>query len=1019
MATAAPNFLDSGEFDPTMNGTSRMIMNTILSRSHFLQKYMDPRRDYDKECGYKKTEELTAHEYSRLFDRDPISARIVEIFPMESWKTPPSVFEDDNPETKTDFEKSWDEFVNSLKGVSFHRKEETSPLWRILTDADIKSGIGTFGVLLIGFDDLTDEETLAKPLPGFEDGVPEKPTGSKLKVLYTKAFQERDVRISKYNLDKGSPMYRRPIEYEITFNAVEDTSSESYGLPVSTERVHWSRVIHITESDDVFGVPRIRPVYNRVVDLIKLYGGSAEMYWRGAFPGMAINLDPSLTNNVPVDQDSIKEAMFKYNNSLQRWFALAGASAQQLSPQVVDPGSQIEVQIDAICIKLGIPKRIFMGSERGELASSQDADSWAGRMYHRQMTHNIPRILVPFIDRMILAGALPVPKQGYTIEWERPEVLSPQEQAGVASTITTALGSYVSGGVDALIEPMDYLTRVVKFDKEDAENILENRTRTLEDARKEQEKPAESPKKPAQSPQEASGKPEKVPDGQKDAPPDQKVVETQKAAEQKKEKDEEKGKPATQNELTENQETEEDDMDPYFYQDEFGETEYVWPSEEYLTANEKQKLNKPFRTPGGPKKFAVHTKNATGQVVIVRFGDSNMKIKRDDPERLKAFRARHGCDKDPGPKWKPKYWSCRFWEKGKSVTDILNNARAELTDNNCGTGSGGFKAGNKCAVGGGRPKGSTKAPKASGKGSKSAHLTQGGKQISTPVKGKDGKTKLNSDGSPKMTKKWVQQNGKPLPEHIEKLGMPPQALAIRYTTDKNQALLAQWKDQKGRWQPKYSDSHTAKQAAAKFNRTNELIKKKNKILGEVDKDAKNPKLAEEAECLKLVLQTGIRPGSTSDTKTDYKSYGATTLQARHVKTKQNGEVYLRFATGKNKGREVSFEISDKKTQAMLKRRAKAAENGTEPLFNTSSTKLSAYTKTKDGGGFKTKDFRTALGTETAMEMMKTMRKPATAKTYKSQVKRVSEAVAKKLGNTPSVALKSYIDPNIFTDWRID
>lgn len=74
----------------------------------------------------------------------------------------------------------------------------------------------------------------------------------------------------------------------------------------------------------------------------------------------------------------------------------------------------------------------------------------------------------------------------------------------------------------------------------------------------------------------------------------------------------------------------------------------------------KVKLNKPFRTTNGPKKFAVYTKNESGKVVIVRFGDPNMTIKKNNPERRKSFRARHGCDKNPGPKWKAKYWSCQW-----------------------------------------------------------------------------------------------------------------------------------------------------------------------------------------------------------------------------------------------------------------------------------------------------------------------------------------------------------------------
>jgi hypothetical protein len=74
----------------------------------------------------------------------------------------------------------------------------------------------------------------------------------------------------------------------------------------------------------------------------------------------------------------------------------------------------------------------------------------------------------------------------------------------------------------------------------------------------------------------------------------------------------------------------------------------------------KVTLNKPFRTPDGPKKFSVYVKNGSGNVVKVNFGDPNMKIKKYIPERRKSFRARHNCD-NPGPKWKARYWSCKAW----------------------------------------------------------------------------------------------------------------------------------------------------------------------------------------------------------------------------------------------------------------------------------------------------------------------------------------------------------------------
>lgn len=83
----------------------------------------------------------------------------------------------------------------------------------------------------------------------------------------------------------------------------------------------------------------------------------------------------------------------------------------------------------------------------------------------------------------------------------------------------------------------------------------------------------------------------------------------------------------------------------------------------------KVTLNDPFRTPDGPKKFAVYVKNEKGNVIRLPLGDPDSEIKRDDPEARKRFRARHGCD-NPGPKWKAKYWSCRMWTKNTPVSEL-------------------------------------------------------------------------------------------------------------------------------------------------------------------------------------------------------------------------------------------------------------------------------------------------------------------------------------------------------------
>jgi hypothetical protein len=107
---------------------------------------------------------------------------------------------------------------------------------------------------------------------------------------------------------------------------------------------------------------------------------------------------------------------------------------------------------------------------------------------------------------------------------------------------------------------------------------------------------------------------------------------------------------------------------------------------EYQAAEYKGKrvtLNKPFRTQGGKKKFAVYVQKPGGRVVIVRFGDPNMEIKRDDPKRRRAFRDRHNCA-EKKDRTTPGYWSCQQWRKSAPVQgeelDMLNDESWELNE---------------------------------------------------------------------------------------------------------------------------------------------------------------------------------------------------------------------------------------------------------------------------------------------------------------------------------------------------
>jgi hypothetical protein len=77
-------------------------------------------------------------------------------------------------------------------------------------------------------------------------------------------------------------------------------------------------------------------------------------------------------------------------------------------------------------------------------------------------------------------------------------------------------------------------------------------------------------------------------------------------------------------------------------------------------------LNKPFRTPGGPKKFAVYVKSPKGNVNKVTFGDPGLRVKNANKKAAKSFRARHKCDQKKD-RTTAGYWSCNVGRFAKQL----------------------------------------------------------------------------------------------------------------------------------------------------------------------------------------------------------------------------------------------------------------------------------------------------------------------------------------------------------------
>jgi len=433
--------------------TQKEIINSVVTNAHLLRselltKLLNPGKDINFECGYPDTISVT--DYKKLYTRNGVAKRVVRILPEETWALLPAIVETERA-VETDFEKEW----NALQ------KERN--VFHYLQRIDIISGIGEFGVLLLGIDD---GKELSEPVDGINEITGEKVGKNEYKLIYLKPFDQTAVKIKTKETNISSPRYGYPTSYTINFEG-SDTSSTK-----TVKTVHWTRILHVADSrevSEIYGCPRMEPVYNRLLDIRKILGGSGEMFWKGGFPGLSFETQPDVERLTTEDKETIKDQMELYLAGMQRYLAMEGLTVKSLTPQVSSPKDHVEINMRNIAISLGIPYRIFLGTEEAKLASTQDVKTWNKRLSQRQENYVSPYIIRPFVDRMIVFGVLP--ERDYNIIWPDLNAPTDEDKAVVARTLTEAMSKYVGAGVDTLIPPLEFLTMVLGFSQKEAESV--------------------------------------------------------------------------------------------------------------------------------------------------------------------------------------------------------------------------------------------------------------------------------------------------------------------------------------------------------------------------------------------------------------------------------------------------------------------------------------------------------------------------------------------------------------------
>lgn len=252
-----------------------------------------------------------------------------------------------------------------------------------------------------------------------------------------------------------------------------------------------------------------------------------------------------------------------------------------------------------------------------------------------------------------------------------------------------------------------------------------------------------------------------------------------------------------------------------------------------------------------------------------------------------------------------------------------------------------------------------------------------------------------------MLKSW--KVGDTLARHLIGLKIPPAWTNVQVETDPDSPVLATGFDKAGRQQYRYRPDFLAKNQDDKFANVRDLLVEWEDIRTQIERDVNNLNEVgkehwEAAVIAYLIYETGMRPGSEKDTKAKVKAYGSSTLLAKHILPGKDS-VALVFIGKKGVQQNVLV------TNPWLVKTLDSVRHGwknkpDQPIFKCRESVLRKYFKSLGSGKFTPKDFRVAIATKLAIELIG------------KHSKDVPLEVSKKLGNTKSVAKKSYIDPSL-------
>lgn len=434
-----------------MNALRQMISRGRLNPFQFLDK----RNLYDI-LGYKPLGGITLDDYWQAYERHDIAATIVEAYPDATWECGPEIWENEKQDSAgTEFEKLAAELI------------EKSQVWHYMYRADVLAGLGNYSIILLG-------------LPGALE-MPARTTKNQ-KLLYLATYSQRNCDIVEWEKDPNSPRFGQPLMYAVDLSGdMPDASKSSVNTPKGKrdpdafQRVHYSRVIHVADGlleDQVTGTPRLEKIYNKLDDLYKVAGSAPEIFFRDAKIGLILmakeGFQGAFAGMTSTEQSTL---MDDWSHGMRKWIDLQGYDVKTVGGTNVNPKETFEMTISLISAATKIPQRILLGSERGELASSQDEKNWERRVNSRRNKF-ASQIVRQFFQRMMDLAILPmVPK--FEVHWGPVSEMSETEKADIAVKYSTVCKNMSPLAPDEVMRIEEFRTKWLGLPAEVPETEIE------------------------------------------------------------------------------------------------------------------------------------------------------------------------------------------------------------------------------------------------------------------------------------------------------------------------------------------------------------------------------------------------------------------------------------------------------------------------------------------------------------------------------------------------------------------